>query len=178
MLSGLSAQNMPSKIESSVIDEFVRQNYPDYTPDEIRYAFEKAMARRFDVDAKCYGNFSCEYIGRILSAYEAWAGEGEIIRPPECGSMMYGDSGKIQAAYERFQNGEPKEYYPKFYYNRMKEDKLCPALSFKLSKRVYQWQIAVLKGFAHWAAKGQKMLYMEVELPVVTPLSENLLKAM
>jgi len=161
-LSGVSAQNMPSKLETAVLSEFIRNNYPDYTPEEIKYAIEKAMARRFEVDAKCYGNFSCEYIGRILSAYEQWAGEGERTIPPEYGQPR-GDAAGIEQAYQRFLNGSPREYYPTSYYNRMKEDKLCRTLPYKLSKRVYQRQLIILKSFNYWAANGSKMLYRRAE---------------
>jgi len=75
--AGLGTKNLPSEIEKQVLVTFVTRNYPDYTPAEIAWVFELAMARKIPVDdVKCYGNFSCEYIGRILSAYEQWSGEG------------------------------------------------------------------------------------------------------
>jgi len=32
-----------------------------------------AIAGKFEIDAKCYENFSCEYVARIMDAYRDWS---------------------------------------------------------------------------------------------------------
>lgn len=69
LLVGLRSNNMPSEEEKFVLLNFIRTNFGNQTPEEIRLAFELAMAGKFNVDVKCYENFSCEYFGRIMKAY-------------------------------------------------------------------------------------------------------------
>jgi hypothetical protein len=164
MLTGLSAQNMPSKLESDVLSQFVRDNYPDYTPEEFKYAMEKGMARRFDpeVDVKVYGSFSCEYIGRILSAYEAWQGAGERI-------IMEGfenySCACVNAVYRRFLKGSTNEYYSKKLYQILVDVGLISELGYRLAKRVYPRIRAIRRGFEWCASHGLAALYETVEEP-------------
>jgi hypothetical protein len=67
---GIRAANIPVDEEKMVLLDFVHRNYGSYTPAMIDEAFEMALTGKLDVDPSCYENFSCEYIGRILSAYE------------------------------------------------------------------------------------------------------------
>jgi hypothetical protein len=76
LLVGIRAQNMPQEEERAVLLSFVRRTYPGHTAAEIRLAFEKAVSGELNLspdEVKPYENFSCEYIGRIMRAYRAWA---------------------------------------------------------------------------------------------------------
>jgi hypothetical protein len=69
LLVGLRGNNMPSEEEKFVLLNFIRSNFGNQTPEEIKLAFEWAVAGKFEIDVKCYENFSCEYFGRIMKAY-------------------------------------------------------------------------------------------------------------
>ena len=69
VLVGLRGVNMPTDEEKYVLLNFIRLNFGNQTPEEIKLAFEYAIAGKFEIDAKCYENFSCEYFGRIMNAY-------------------------------------------------------------------------------------------------------------
>jgi hypothetical protein len=76
LLTGIRAQNMPQKEEKVVFINWIRNNYMTHTCEEIKLAFDMAMAGKLDIeDAKCYENFSIEYFGRIFHAYRVWASE-------------------------------------------------------------------------------------------------------
>lgn len=90
LLVGLRGNNMPSEEEKFVLLNFIRSNFGNQTPEEIKLAFEWAVAGKFEIDVKCYENFSCEYFGRIMKAYIEMARqetksvkrEPEIVSPP------------------------------------------------------------------------------------------------
>ena len=69
VLVGLRGANMPTDEEKFVLLNFIRVNFGNQTPEEIKLAFEYAIAGKFQIDVKCYENFSCEYFGRIMNAY-------------------------------------------------------------------------------------------------------------
>jgi len=69
---GVRSGNEPGKIETEVLTDFVRRNFGDYTPENVNEAFELAITGKLDEDSKCYENFSCEYVGRILSSYKRY----------------------------------------------------------------------------------------------------------
>ena len=73
LLVGLRGNNLPTEEEKFVLTNFVRSNFGNQTPEEIKIAFEMAVAGKLQVDAKCYENFSCEYFGRIMNAYLDYA---------------------------------------------------------------------------------------------------------
>lgn len=73
LLVGLRGNNLPTEEEKFVLTNFVRSNFGNQTPEEIKIAFEMAVAGKLQVDAKCYENFSCEYFGRIMNAYLEFA---------------------------------------------------------------------------------------------------------
>lgn len=75
VLIGLRAQNYPDKIETQILLNFVTENYGGHTPAEIKLAFEMAITRKLEVDAKCYENFSVAYFVSIMEAYREWAKE-------------------------------------------------------------------------------------------------------
>jgi hypothetical protein len=157
---GLRGNNFPMAEEKQILINFLLENYPDYSPGEIKFAFEKAMARKFgDTNVTCYENFSCEYLGRILHAYEQWEAEDMSHIPPECRRRTVSPE-TINAAYGRFLAGET-ELYSKSIYNTLSEYKMVPQLTLKLFKRAYQRQQAILTGFKHWQSKGLKALFEE-----------------
>lgn len=78
VLVGLRGNNMPSEEEKFVLLNFIRSNFGNQTPEEIKLAFEWAVSGKLGVDAKCYENFSCEYFGRIMKAYIDFARQETI----------------------------------------------------------------------------------------------------
>ena len=83
VLVGLRGANMPTDEEKFVLLNFIRDNFGNQTPEEIRLAFEYAIAGKFEIDAKCYENFSCEYFGRIVKAYIDFARNEVKVKPKE-----------------------------------------------------------------------------------------------
>jgi hypothetical protein len=75
ILVGLRANNMPNDEEKFVLLNFIRSNFGNLTPEEIKLGFELAVAGKLNIDAKCYENFSCEYFGRIINAYMVYSTE-------------------------------------------------------------------------------------------------------
>lgn len=73
ILVGLRSNNMPTDEEKFVLLNFIKSNFGNLTPEEIKLAFEFAVAGKFNIDAKCYENFSCEYFGRIIKAYNEYS---------------------------------------------------------------------------------------------------------
>ena len=73
LLVGLRGSNLPTEEEKFVLTNFVKSNFGNNTCEEIKLAFEMAVAKKLNIDSKCYENFSCEYFGRIMSAYLEYA---------------------------------------------------------------------------------------------------------
>lgn len=76
LLVGIRAANIPQDEEKKFLVDFIKKHYSNYTTEEIRVAFEMAVAGKLELGkdgAKCYENFSCEYFGRIMRAYRLWA---------------------------------------------------------------------------------------------------------
>ena len=69
---------MPTEEEKFVLLNFIRSNFGNQTPEEIKLAFELAVSGKLGIDAKCYENFSCEYFGRIMKAYIDYARQETI----------------------------------------------------------------------------------------------------
>ena len=78
VLVGLRGNNMPTEEEKFVLINFIRSNFGNQTPEEIKLAFELAVSGKLGIDAKCYENFSCEYFGRIMKAYIDYARQETI----------------------------------------------------------------------------------------------------
>lgn len=85
VLIGLRAQNYPDKIETQILVNFITKHYGGHTPAEIKLAFEMAITRKLDIEAKCYENFSVAYFVSIMEAYREWAKEQikQLPAPPE-----------------------------------------------------------------------------------------------
>ncbi len=78
VLVGLRGNNMPTEEEKYVLLNFIRSNFGNQTPEEIKLAFDWAVSGKLNIDAKCYENFSCEYFGRIMNAYIDYARQETI----------------------------------------------------------------------------------------------------
>lgn len=83
VLVGLRGNNMPTEEEKFVLLNFIRSNFGNQTPEEIKLAFELAVSGKLEIDAKCYENFSCEYFGRIMKAYIEYARQETHAIPKE-----------------------------------------------------------------------------------------------
>jgi hypothetical protein len=83
VLVGLRGNNMPTEEEKFVLLNFIRSNFGNQTPEEIKLAFDWAVSGKLNVDAKCYENFSCEYFGRIMKAYIDYARQETHAIPKE-----------------------------------------------------------------------------------------------
>lgn len=83
VLVGLRGNNMPTEEEKFVLLNFIRSNFGNQTPEEIKLAFELAVSGKLGIDAKCYENFSCEYFGRIMKAYIDYARQETHAIPKE-----------------------------------------------------------------------------------------------
>lgn len=85
MLIGLRAQNIPEGLAKDFLKTYIVHNYGRYTLQELQLAFDLAVQRKLNLkneDVICYENFSIEYLGRIMSAYRAWASD-QVKRLPE-----------------------------------------------------------------------------------------------
>lgn len=72
LLVGLKAQNLPSEKEKEVLVSFILDKYGYHTAEEIKLAFDMAVAGELTVDPVCYENFSPIYFAKIMNAYRAW----------------------------------------------------------------------------------------------------------
>jgi len=73
---GLRSQNWPTEEEKVVLIDHILTNFPGNRVEEIRLAFELAIAGKLDLredEINCYENFSCIYVSKILNAYRRWA---------------------------------------------------------------------------------------------------------
>ena len=73
LLVGIRAANIPNTEEKRFLLDFIKSNFSQHTPEEIKLAFTMAVAGKLSVEVNCYENFSCEYFGRIMAAYRKWA---------------------------------------------------------------------------------------------------------
>jgi hypothetical protein len=77
---GLKAEQITSdKAEETVLINFIANKFGGYTVQEIRTAFEMAVAGELNIESKdvnLYGGvFSCEYLARIMKAYQSHRGK-------------------------------------------------------------------------------------------------------
>lgn len=70
-LIGLRAENIPSDVEKGVLLKFIFDNFGNIAPEEIRIAFELAIAGQFDAEIDHYQRFSSLYLSKVLRAYIA-----------------------------------------------------------------------------------------------------------
>jgi hypothetical protein len=167
ILVGLTGANRPSAIEMTVLVDFLRKYYSDYTPDELRFAIENAMARKYDnvdydFNPKCFGCFSTEYLGGLLKAYAKWNGGdssvfSEFMYQFDPNEMRY----STQNYYEEFLAGSVKEFYPSNIYKQFVFDKFIKRLPGNQGNRYFPVQMEIKRVFAVAASKGIKALYTQ-----------------
>ncbi len=61
--------NPPDQDQLNAITNFLKNQFSDFTFEEIHHAFEMATAHKFDVNPEHYNHFNMPYVGRILGAY-------------------------------------------------------------------------------------------------------------
>ena len=104
-------------IEKQVLISFFRKNYGNHTTEEIKLAFEKAVARELNLEEKqvsAYENFTCEYVGRIMNAYRIWAStlfsqvveERPLIHLQTLPPAAYHPTDWVKECYADFLNGK------------------------------------------------------------------------
>lgn len=87
MKVGIRNENLPSEIETQVLLEHIVNYYGSHTHEEFKLAFELAITDQLvfpeKQDAQSYGDFSCAYVSKIMSAYRAWAAKKfkEVVKP-------------------------------------------------------------------------------------------------
>lgn len=75
---GLRGSNFPEGVEKILLLNHVIGIYGNHTADEIRLAFDMALAAKLGLDiqdVKCYESFSCAYFSTIMNAYRVWAAQ-------------------------------------------------------------------------------------------------------
>lgn len=72
VLVGLSKDRYPVRLEKQVLIDFIFENYGGLVAEEIKIAFKMAVQHKFDIDVNHYQNFSAEYLGRVMKAYNDW----------------------------------------------------------------------------------------------------------
>lgn len=78
MKLGIRAANLPSTPETAVLVKHIFDTYPDSTPEEVRLAFDMAIAGKLDIDERevsAYESFSCIYFSKIMNAYRSWVAQ-------------------------------------------------------------------------------------------------------
>ena len=73
LLLGVKPDNYPNKLEAEVLGEFVNRALKNYSPQEIRFAFELAVAGNLRVEV--YQKLDSVLIGRVIKAYEEYKRE-------------------------------------------------------------------------------------------------------
>jgi hypothetical protein len=72
---GLRAQNWPNDLEKLVLFEHILQNFGGNRIEEIKLAFDMAIAGKLETEVNCYENFSCYYFSTIMNAYRKWSSQ-------------------------------------------------------------------------------------------------------
>ncbi len=70
---GLRAANWPNDMEKAILINHILKEYGNHTLEEIKLAFDMAIAGKLEVEVNCYENFSCLYFSNIMNAYRDWA---------------------------------------------------------------------------------------------------------
>jgi len=165
MVAGVRANNFPSEEEKRVIINFILRHYSDFTPAEIAFAFELAMARKLLEleNPSCFENFSCEYVGRILSAYEKWDSSPKDYHSSALEGMRFQDDhdrgrSEVQAWYDRYLSGQHIDFIPG---NICRTLILHGAIRQPGKLREYQKFLRVMRYFAALKEHGFLEVYSE-----------------
>lgn len=114
---GLRAENWPSDLEKAVLIQHIQENFGGNTTDEIKLAFDMAIAGKLDLepkDVKCYENFSCAYFSSIMNSYRRWSAEAVRQLPTvdapvqkifTQGELDDGAREDVESQYQRFLRG-------------------------------------------------------------------------
>jgi hypothetical protein len=156
---GLKPESAPEGLEKGVLLQFIRNNFPDFTSPEISFAFQKAMAREIPgLDAKCYGTFSAEYVGRILGTYRDWKPVDPEFEKTE---SIYFWRAYIQLQYKRFlSEGEQGRAYAFRMYTQLTSDKKIKPRT----NRAYFTDKFIRDYFTYLSEKGRSEVYSVEEL--------------
>lgn len=120
--------NQMDDIEKVMLISFIRRHYSGHTVSELRLAFDLAVAGKLDVkEVNCYENFTCEYLGKIMTAYRKWAqhhfDEKELFKPevkqldykPTAEQLANGNRELIELRYQSFLTGNTEiSFLPEF----------------------------------------------------------------
>lgn len=158
---GLRPQNIPKGIEADILVNFLKYQFPTYCLEEVKYAFDSAIARKFpDFDPNCYENFSCEYIGRILSAYETYSWKGSF------SSEWVGDvlvdrrdrakCEELESKFHKFLETNSHDIYPLYFYKILTSEKRCHKPEYN---RAFHVQKTIEKTFETMKDRGWTDLY-------------------
>lgn len=112
---GLRGQNFPKGLTKSMLLDHVFRNYGNHTPDEIRLAFNMAVAGKLNLpesEVNCYENFSCLYFSKIMNSYRIWAEQVYEQNKPEQLEIEYKpDPEQIEREFEAFKNDPDNERF-------------------------------------------------------------------
>jgi hypothetical protein len=71
-LTGLNT--IPGKTEIDILIDFIISSYGGLCAEELTHAFKLGCSKKFDCEMNHYQNFSAEYVGRVLKAYNSFRG--------------------------------------------------------------------------------------------------------
>ena len=71
---GIREANLPTNSEKIVLIDHIRKNYSAHTLQELKLAFDLAIAGKLECEVDHYENFSCLYFSKIMTAYRSWSG--------------------------------------------------------------------------------------------------------
>lgn len=71
----LGIREEATKEENIINVNFIRENYKQFTIQDVELAYKYSMVGKLNVDAEAYGKFSPLYIAKILNAYGAYCSE-------------------------------------------------------------------------------------------------------
>lgn len=166
ILCGVRAQNFPKDAEKLLLIDFLRKHYPSYTPAELAFAFELAMARKLDIDnPDCFENFSCSYIGKILSAYEEW--DSSTVQDRRLKYMNLRnwdlDRGETETWYQKYLEGQFIHFIPQSVYHVLLVDGQIKAIPPSEGRRAFPKFLKVLRYFEHCRSEGYSHIYTRQE---------------
>ncbi len=65
----MKADQIPGDVEKIVLINFIKDNYQNNCPSELKIAFELAIKGEFEADLNHYGSFSALYLSKIFNNY-------------------------------------------------------------------------------------------------------------
>lgn len=130
MKIGLRDQNWPSEEEKILMIDHITANFGGHAIDEIRLAFDMAIAGKLNVEVNCYENFSCLYFSSIMNAYRSWAVAAHKMIKNKDVQKLYTDEeitnirrGEIETAFQAMKQGKMPIVFP-YWYEVLKSDEM------------------------------------------------------